>query len=64
MEYALPVIALVVKVLIVIVAVLTFVAYLTLIERKVLGWIQVRIGPNREAPGDSSSRLPTGQNYY
>ena len=50
MEYALPVIALVVKVLIVIVAVLTFVAYLTLIERKVLGWIQVRIGPNRVGP--------------
>ncbi|MCX5860648.1 MAG: NADH-quinone oxidoreductase subunit NuoH [Desulfomonile sp.] len=50
MEYALPVIALVVKVLIVIVAALTFVAYLTLIERKVLGWIQVRIGPNRVGP--------------
>ncbi len=50
MEYALPVIALVVKVLIFIVAILTFVAYLTLIERKVLGWIQVRIGPNRVGP--------------
>ncbi|MGA8831195.1 MAG: NADH-quinone oxidoreductase subunit NuoH, partial [Desulfomonilaceae bacterium] len=30
--------------------VLTFVAYLTLLERKVLGWIQVRIGPNRVGP--------------
>lgn len=50
MEYAVPVVALIVKVLIVLGAVLTFVAYLTLIERKVLGWIQVRIGPNRVGP--------------
>ncbi|MGB9616297.1 MAG: NADH-quinone oxidoreductase subunit NuoH [Desulfomonilaceae bacterium] len=50
MEFAIPVIAVIVKVLIVLGAVLTFVAYLTLIERKVLGWIQVRIGPNRVGP--------------
>jgi NADH-quinone oxidoreductase subunit H len=50
MEFAFPIILVVVKVLLVIGAVLTFVAYLTLIERKVLGWIQVRIGPNRVGP--------------
>lgn len=50
MESALPVLLVVVKSLIVIGAVLTFVAYLTLLERKVLGWIQVRIGPNRVGP--------------
>jgi NADH-quinone oxidoreductase subunit H len=50
MEFAFPIILVVVKVLLVVGAVLTFVAYLTLIERKVLGWIQVRIGPNRVGP--------------
>jgi len=50
MEGAIPAIILIVKVLVIIVAVLTFVAYLTLLERKVLGWIQVRLGPNRVGP--------------
>ncbi len=50
MDSAFPVLLVLIKTLLVIVAVLTFVAYLTLIERKVLGWIQVRIGPNRVGP--------------
>jgi NADH-quinone oxidoreductase subunit H len=50
MQSALPIILVLVKVVLVIGAVLTFVAYLTLLERKVLGWIQVRLGPNRVGP--------------
>ncbi|MDR3605297.1 MAG: NADH-quinone oxidoreductase subunit NuoH [Desulfomonilaceae bacterium] len=50
MESAFPVLLVLIKTLLVIVAVLTFVAYLTLLERKVLGWIQVRLGPNRVGP--------------
>jgi len=50
MESAIPVILLIIKALLVIGAVLTLVAYLTLIERRVLGFIQVRLGPNRVGP--------------
>ena len=34
----------------IIVPVILCVAYLTLWERKLIGWIQVRIGPNRVGP--------------
>ncbi len=64
MESALPIILVVVKVLLVIGAVLTFVAYLTLIERKVLGWIQVRIGPNRVGPWGLLQPLADGVKLF
>ncbi|MFH0957800.1 MAG: NADH-quinone oxidoreductase subunit NuoH [Pseudomonadota bacterium] len=50
MDFALAFLLVIIKTLLVVGAVLTFVAYLTLLERKVLGWIQVRIGPNRVGP--------------
>ena len=38
------------KIIVIILPVLGAVAYLTLAERKVIGYIQVRLGPNRVGP--------------
>ena len=40
----------VIKIMLIIVPLMLGVAYLTLAERKVIGFIQVRIGPNRVGP--------------
>ncbi len=37
----------IIKILVIVVPLLISVAYLTYAERKVIGYIQVRIGPNR-----------------
>jgi NADH-quinone oxidoreductase subunit H len=39
-----------VKVIVIAVPLIIGVAYLTYAERKVIGWMQVRIGPNRVGP--------------
>jgi NADH-quinone oxidoreductase subunit H len=46
-------------IVVVVVALLLSVAYLTLWERKFIGWIQIRIGPNRVGPLGCCSPSPT-----
>jgi len=45
-----PVLWLLIKIVVVLLPLMGLVAYLTLWERKFLGWMQVRVGPNRVGP--------------
>ena len=45
-----PVLWILAKIVVVVAPLMGAVAYLTLWERKLIGWIQIRIGPNRVGP--------------
>ena len=47
------------KITAIVLPVLGLVAYLTLWERKLIGWFHIRRGPNRVGPFGCFSRLPT-----
>ena len=53
-----PVIWNLLKIILVLAPLMGAVAYATLWERKLLGWIQVRHGPNRVGPWVCCSRSP------
>ena len=45
-----PVLWILIKIIVVVLPLMGAVAYLTLWERKLIGWIQIRLGPNRVGP--------------
>src|SRR6201991_1722586 len=49
-----------VRILVVAVVILLCVAYLILWERKLIGWMHVRLGPNRVGPGGSLQPIADG----
>jgi len=48
------------KIIVIVAPLMGLVAYLTLWERKLIGWIQIRVGPNRVGPGGLLQPLADG----
>src|SRR6185503_19307860 len=66
-EYA-PAVLYVIKILLlilcIVVPLMLAVAYLTLWERKVIGWMQIRIGPNRVGPAGLLQPIADGVKLF
>lgn len=59
-----PLIWVVVKIVVILVPLLLGVAYLTFWERKIIGWMQVRIGPNRVGPWGLLQPIADGMKLF
>src|SRR5713226_13299 len=52
-----------IKIVVIFGVLLTAVAYLSFMERKVMGWIQLRVGPNRVGPAGLLQPLADGLKF-
>ena len=59
-----PLIWVIVKIVVILVPLLLGVAYLTFWERKIIGWMQVRIGPNRVGPWGLLQPIADGMKLF
>lgn len=59
-----PLVWVVMKIVAILVPLMLSVAYLTFWERKIIGWMQVRIGPNRVGPWGLLQPIADGMKLF